>query len=397
MTLNSKLSRVAGIGIVLAALCLASAAQAAPRMYTGSLIIPAFANDTTTGSSSPYSTNRVVGIPLTGNCNTQPFHAKEVFTFELPKDTPTYTVTFTIPDYGGQVATIDTNGDTLPDVASGCGTLTQSQGDPLTGGGGTQPAPVNTTGATNTSRATNDPRGFTLPEWALRKTKTGASFGQYNLYLWEVHFADLHNEAAAFAKGGGDGSFTILHNAAPTKRSVVQKAGKNEFGGVMRLLGIYGDFEGYLYNDVTTSVFTFDWLFDYLGNGGQGTKAGAVTAAYVAQLVQYGHTKASGYPTTSTVDMSVFKWTTGAVTVTAVAGSFPTIIRRNGYDNRTPMGSGVVQMVSPMITKWTGAGTSSTAGVGIMKVVFAPEPSEWMLLASGVSMLGLVAHRRRKS
>jgi hypothetical protein len=50
-----------------------------------------------------------------------------------------------------------------------------------------------------------------------------------------------------------------------------------------------------------------------------------------------------------------------------------------------------------MITKWTGAGTSSTAGVGIMKVVFAPEPSEWMLLASGISMLGLVAHRRRKS
>jgi hypothetical protein len=50
-----------------------------------------------------------------------------------------------------------------------------------------------------------------------------------------------------------------------------------------------------------------------------------------------------------------------------------------------------------MITAWTGAGTSSTAGVGIMKVVFAPEPSEWMLLASGISMLGLVAHRRRKS
>jgi hypothetical protein len=47
------------------------------------------------------------------------------------------------------------------------------------------------------------------------------------------------------------------------------------------------------------------------------------------------------------------------------------------------MGSGAVQLVSPMLTNWVGAGTSSTAAIGIMKVSFAPEPSEWMLLASG--------------
>jgi hypothetical protein len=52
--------------------------------------------------------------------------------------------------------------------------------------------------------------------------------------------------------------------------------------------------------------------------------------------------------------------------------------------------------VSPMLTKWTGLPRSDTASIGIMKVNFAPEPSEWMLLASGVSMLGLIAWLRRK-
>jgi hypothetical protein len=101
--------------------------------------------------------------------------------------------------------------------------------------------------------------------------------------------------------------------------------------------------------------------------------------------------------TTSFAEIEVFKWTTGTVNVTAVGGTFPTNIQRNGYDKRTAMGSGVVQLVSPMLSKWTGAGVSSTAGIGIMKinVLFAPEPSEWMMLAGGVSMLGLLIHRRR--
>lgn len=383
------------VGIAGLTLCLAGTAQAATRMYSGSLIIKAFGNDTTTGTVAPYDEARIVGIPLTGNCNTEPFHAKETFHFTLsptqPYKTP-YTVNFTIPTYGGAVKDVDTNGDTVPDIVSGCGVATVDAGDPLWGGG-----PVPTTGATNTSRATNDPRGFTLPIFALRQTKSGASFEQYGVYLWEVHFADLHNDVGVFSKGGGDGNFFIEHKAAPTKRSANQKAGKNQFGGVMRLLGTYGDFEGYLYNNVTTSVFTFDWLFDYLGIGSQATKAGAVTGGYLTTLIFYGHTKAAGYPTTSTAAMEAFKWTTGTVTVTAKGGTFPTILRRTGYDNRTPMGSGAVQMVSPMLTKWTGAGTSSTAGIGILKVEFAPEPSEWMLLASGISMLALVAHRRRRT
>ena len=50
--------------------------------------------------------------------------------------------------------------------------------------------------------------------------------------------------------------------------------------------------------------------------------------------------------------------------------------------------------MSPMLSRWTGAGVSSTAAIGVMKIN-VPEPSEWMMLAGGVSMLGLLIQKRR--
>ncbi len=98
-----------------------------------------------------------VGIPRTEYCNTSPYHARETLTFPT---TPTGTkvCTFTIPAYGRGVRTIDTNGDTVPDIPPACGDVTRNSGDPLTGFG-----MVETTGAISTSRTTMDPRAFTLP------------------------------------------------------------------------------------------------------------------------------------------------------------------------------------------------------------------------------------------
>jgi hypothetical protein len=379
--LASGCNRVAlGFLTALAVLGFAAPAQAGARMYTGSLIIHALGNDT-------YSS--LVGIPLAGNCDQAPYHAKETRTF---RTTPTGTqvLTITIPAYGGAVLSggIDTNGDTLPDVPAGCGRATISAGDPLTGAG-----PVNTTGATSTSRATNAPRKFTLPIWALRKQKPGASLdNRYGVYLWDVHFADLRNDVGVFSKGGGDGSFAVVRAG----RKAIQTAGKNQFGGVMRLLGSYGNNEGYLYNNTTEMVY-FNWLFDYLGQGGQATDGGVVTAGYAKTHLNYYYTIWSGFSgLAAKASVEVFKWTTGNVTVTASGGTFPTVLHRQGYDNRTPMGAGAVQMVSPMLTKWVGVYPDDKAAIGIMKVSFAPEPSEWMLLVSGVSMLGLTAWLRRR-
>jgi hypothetical protein len=380
------------VAIVLLSTLLALAANAAPRMYTGSLIIAAFGNDTYTGATSPYNTSYYVGIPLVGNCNTAPFHAHETLTFPTQSlTTPTQTVMFTIPDYGGAVATIDTNYDTIPDLVPGC--TSNSLGDPLTGSGY-----VATTGDPATSRTSLNPRKIILPQGNLSKVTDGASFNQYGVYLWEVHFADLQNDVGNFSKDGGDGDFAVIKTGTQGTRMAVQTAGTNKFGGVMQLLGIYGDREGYFLADGSiTSVFYFDWLFHYLGAGGQATSGGVVTEGWQTTTVNYGYTRTSGYPTTSRNEVTIFKWTTGTVKVTAIQGTFPTVLERKGYDSRTAMGSGVVQLVSPMLSHWVGAGVSGTGAIGIMNLTLAPEPSSAAMLGTGAAFLGLLVRARFRS
>ena len=305
----------AALGVLTAlwVLGFAAPAHADARMYTGSLVIHAFGNDTTTGSNPPFGSlsGFAVGIPLTGHCDMDVYHAKETLTFPTTP-TGTQVFTFTIPAYGGAVS-VDTNGDGYPDGVPGCGDETIHSGDPLTGAG-----VIETTGATSTSRTSMDPRAFTLPRSALNKVKSGASLSTYGVYMWEVHFADLHNDAATFANDGGDGAFAVTHKKGPTKRKAIQTAGENKFGGVMRLLGSYGDNEGYYIASLgVTGVYYFDWLFDYLGHGGQGTQGGVVTAGYVKTHKNRGYTRDFGAVAgTTTGTAEVFKWTTGSVTVT---------------------------------------------------------------------------------
>jgi hypothetical protein len=372
-----------GILTALLALGFAAPSRSDVRMYTGSLVIHAFGDDAISGSLPPYSSFPYIGIPLKGQCNTRPYHAPETLTFPTMTMSPaTRTVMFTIPAYGGQVP-VDLNGDTVPDGPAGCTSV--SQGDPLTASG-----LIHTDGALSTSRTTMDPRGFTVPAFALNKVKTGASFNVYSIPLWDVHFADLHNHTGVFAKNGGDGSFAVTHSAKP-KRKAVQTAGKNKFGGVMRLLGSYGDSQGYFNPyDAITTVFKYDWLLENLGDGGQATSGGVVTAGYAKSGFNYYYTRSFGSRGTSTVHVEAFKWTTGTVTVTALGGAFPTILQRQGYDSRTAMGSGAVQLVSPMLTRWVNTGEASTASIGILKLIFVPEPHSRTMLLAGASMLGLL-------
>ncbi len=86
-------------------------------MYAGSLVIHTFGNDTTTGTFSPFTSLIYFGIPLTGQCDTNLYHAKETLTFPTtPNGTQVFT--FTIPAYGG-AERVDTNGDGFPDIVPG--------------------------------------------------------------------------------------------------------------------------------------------------------------------------------------------------------------------------------------------------------------------------------------
>jgi hypothetical protein len=408
-------SRSCAHGILIAittmlVLCVAGSSQAASRMYQASLIIHAFGNPNIMPSNTDASQAGLQGgIPLTGNCNTAPFHAQETVTF--PTVFPG-TVNFTIPQYGGQIPTIDTNSDTIPDVPAGCRPTTNEAGDPLTGFGTLITTGLNTTNDTATTRAASDPRGFTIPKSALVKVKSGATAENYGAYAWERHYLDLRNSNGVTFPGGANGMFGkslgvmntagggngVLNAKHGANRSAVGTKGAHAFGGVMKLLGTHFSNEGYLImGGPNISAAKFTWLFDYLGHGGALMNGkGSVTAGYFGFAGNPGYTLSAGAPFVSNVSVEAWGWTTGMVTVTGMQGPFSTLVTRTGYDNRTGMGGGAIQMVSPMITHWTGVGAiTSTAGIGVL-TMNVPEPGQWLMLASGVSMLGLLFRSTRK-
>ena len=72
--------------------------------------------------------------------------------------------------------------------------------------------------------------------------------------------------------------------------------------------------------------------------------------------------------------------------------------------NRTPMGSGTVQLVSPHLVNWIGLDcpfsdctprSETTAATAILRLQFVPEPSSWLMLGSGIGLLGVFYPRRR--
>jgi hypothetical protein len=159
----------------------------------------------------------------------------------------------------------------------------------------------------------------------------------------------------------------------------------------MRLLGDYRTNRGIYI--ISKSAGATPWNLQYIG-GGAATIGGVVTAglthtAMIARkwlnLGSYGYT-----PRTATI--SAFPWTTGAVEVTAYGGPHATVLKRTGYDNRTPSGSGMVQMVSPALTRWNHPfkGDYYTGNIAILKLDFVPEPAAWPMLVSGIGALAIL-------
>ncbi len=169
------------------------------------------------------------------------------------------------------------------------------------------------------------------------------------------------------------------------------------------MLGSFFSNEGFYYN-VHLSVGKYSWLFQYNGAGAvtSGSTSmggrGAVTQPGVTSQPNTIYTTLSGAVYPSNVFGIVFSWTTGTVSVTAVHGPFPTVLERRGFDNRTAHGSGEIQLVTPMLTRWVWQhGNYETGSIGQLRINFLPEPQEWLMLVAGLSMLGLLYRSNRRS
>ena len=99
---------------------------------------------------------------------------------------------------------------------------------------------------------------------------------------------------------------------------------------------------------------------------------------------------------TSVAVVTGFPWTTGQVSVVAAGGSgFLTALVRTGYDNRTAQGGGIIQMVAPRLTHWSGG--AHWGDIAILKVKFIPEPKGWLMLVAGLGLLGAMHRARPKA
>jgi hypothetical protein len=224
------------------------------------------------------------------------------------------------------------------------------------------------------------------------------SLAEYGPYAFDVQYTNFLNQKGTFSAGAGIGDFTWSEmDAAANRGDMEVTAGPHQFGGTMRMLGSFFSNEGFYYNG-HLSVAKYTWLFQFHGDGGITSIGGETTQPGLTQRTAKLYTTLNGEIYPSKVFGKPLAWTTGTVSLTATHGPFPTVLARHGFDSRDDHGSGEIQMVTPMLTRWVWlSGNYETGSIGHVKLNFAPEPQEWLMLAAGVSILGLLYRSNRRS
>jgi hypothetical protein len=219
-------------------------------------------------------------------------------------------------------------------------------------------------------------------------------FGAVYPYVYSYTYATLHNDAGLFGPNLGPGDFDFQF---PEGASINVKQGAAKFGGTMRMLGALTSKVCYYWRG-GCSLGGANWRYEQVGASAQ-TAGGVVTDGYHATYKAYYYHTELMQKSTVQIDGSRFPWTTGSVTVTAVGnGPHKTVHYAKGFDNRntaTPDGMGTIQLVTPVLTRWTQPALNiTTGGVGILRIKFLPEPQAWVMLVAGFSFLGVVKRMR---
>jgi hypothetical protein len=252
--------------------------------------------------------------------------------------------------------------------------------------------------------------GFTIPpappapgikSVGLRTTSLVGEVGNDYPYIYSYTYGTVRNDQGSFGPGKGPGNFNVVYpDATSPFASITVKQGKAKFGGTMKLLGAFTTKVCYWLQagGGGCSLGVNNWRYEAIGASTVTTENGApilpiTRGRLFTYYTRYYNTAMATYSGVTALG-SRFPWTTGSVTITAIArGPHKTVHYARGYDNRKTTGSdigkGTIQLVSPVLTRWDGYTLYETAGVAILRIKFVPEPQTWALLIAGVSLLGV--------
>jgi hypothetical protein len=295
----------------------------------------------------------------------------------------------------GEAGTYSCTGTSTGATPGGKG-LVQA-GQPITGRWGATTTGTQLGGFSFGAAPASVPQGLTV---GMRGTGIIGEFSAFYPYIYSYTYATIRNDAGVFGPDKGPGSFNIpFLQGASTVASINVKQGSAKFGGTMQMLGAMTTKVCY-YRNGGCSLGENNWRYEAIGTSPY-TNKGVITAGYLATYKAYYYHTALMQLSTVNVQGERFPWTTGSVTVTATGrGPHKTIHYSQGYDNRdtaTASGKGVIQMVSPVLTRWTQPALNfETGGIGILRIKFVPEPQTWAMLAAGVSLLALGYRSRER-
>ena len=404
----TRIAALAGLTL-LGLLVWVSPAQAGLKLYSGSLQFHAFGNTviftlsppTSTGGAPlpTYTKSSFYAIPIGHFCNYQ-----NLTHFVSMGSVHTGT-RFISTAYPAPRST----------QAMNCATTTKQQGAPITGSG---------TATTFTTPVAPSRPAIRLRGGAVYDSVSGSRGYDVPYVYWVTHAA-LGTGPGTVFPGGGPGRTYISRGGTGRVSGfagIYPQPGGPQFGGTMRLLGQVRS-TGFLFSGIGDGMFgaSLDGGFEQAGASARGydcwVAAGTSPTPDACPSVatnQWTWTdgyrnrayNTTGLPLTGTtmVYVDALPWTTGLAIVSGVRGAYPTIIVRSGYDNRTSMGLGTIQLVSPHLVNWIGLDCPSpgcslrsetTAGIAILRLQFVPEPSSWLMLVSGIGLLGVLYRRRR--
>jgi hypothetical protein len=330
-------------------------------LFEASFILHAFGNDVTTGTTYPFDTNFFFALALGRNCR---------------HPLPSYWKHFT----GSTTSTVP--------APYYCGKATLQRGRPATAAG-------------SLGIGGQSPASLWVSSDTFRTTVLGY-LPSDPPYILRCTYAVLANAAGSFFAGGGPaaGRGSHTHSAmAPRRGRWIIHEGPNAFGGAMGLLGKLGGTVEYAVAGKTgTYEGVSSWnMIQALGrpqyntvvdSGGMGTPL--YQNPFTKTDIWYNVTLKGKIKTDVITAIGTGTlWTTGTVTVQATEGFFTTTLRRAGYDNRTALGYGHIQLVTPALTHWFARvkPDNHTGHIGILKLQVVPEPGTALLLAAGLGAL----------